>query len=536
MSVSVEPLSWDSVVENPLARARYAELAARDAERPLVERAAAQAREIAPLAFERAEIATQLSRSLASLGAPAEARASADRLRDPRAVAVITGQQPGFLGGPLFTLYKAAHAVVLARAVERACGAPCIPLFWNHSDDHDLDETRGISLVDSQGNVQRLAVDLGRGRPFLSDVVVPDSAKELGERAAALLPAGADRDRVLSLVLPRPGERFAERASRILLESLGRHGLVVFEPRDLRPILSRALARVARSTGEGLERLRSANGRLRSLGFAPPFDDADPALVFARTPAGRERIRLSGHQFSAPSGESWDPRALAAAIERSPDSFSAGVGTRCAVEALALPVVATIRGPGELLYTPSAYCFLPEEARRAAPVEFPRFSATLIESKLAVSLGLLGVPAADLLRDGEAIHKKLAAPAEHPAELALAAMADRLQSQLSEIAPALRDLDPNLERPLEKTVSTTSGALAALRSKVRRSVEDRAGVGGARLRRALAWLRPNQQFQERALPAAPFLVADFDGRIDEILSIVPAAPAGHVLVTFEEHP
>ena len=58
MSVSVEPLSWDSVVENPLARARYAELAARDAERPLVERAAARAREIAPLAFERAEIAT----------------------------------------------------------------------------------------------------------------------------------------------------------------------------------------------------------------------------------------------------------------------------------------------------------------------------------------------------------------------------------------------------------------------------------------------------------------------------------------------
>ncbi|MBU8871991.1 MAG: bacillithiol biosynthesis BshC [Gemmatimonadales bacterium] len=52
---------------------------------------------------------------------------------------VVTGQQPGFLGGPLYTLYKIATTIALARR-RTAEGRPTVPVFWSADDDDDLPE------------------------------------------------------------------------------------------------------------------------------------------------------------------------------------------------------------------------------------------------------------------------------------------------------------------------------------------------------------------------------------------------------------
>src|SRR5688500_1376663 len=54
----------------------------------------------------RDALARALVRQQESFG-QAPAAAAAARLRDPEAVAVVTGQQPVLFGGPLFVLYKA---------------------------------------------------------------------------------------------------------------------------------------------------------------------------------------------------------------------------------------------------------------------------------------------------------------------------------------------------------------------------------------------------------------------------------------------
>lgn len=60
-------------------------------------------------------------------------------LNSPTPGVIITGQQPGFMGGPLYTLYKIATTISLAK-LRSEKGHPTIPVFWAGDDDDDLVE------------------------------------------------------------------------------------------------------------------------------------------------------------------------------------------------------------------------------------------------------------------------------------------------------------------------------------------------------------------------------------------------------------
>src|SRR5690606_15946777 len=95
--------------------------------------------------LSRDKLATSLRAYAERHGAPAQVIANAEALRDPNVHVVVTGQQPGLMGGPLFTVHKVATAIRLCRAINALPDGPrVVPLYWNHSDDHDLDEANRL--------------------------------------------------------------------------------------------------------------------------------------------------------------------------------------------------------------------------------------------------------------------------------------------------------------------------------------------------------------------------------------------------------
>ena len=91
-------------------------------------------RRLSTALFERWEAA------LETWGAPPAAHDALKNLEDAGTRVVITGQQPGPWGGPLYTLYKAATAIALADALRELHGAPVVALFWMQSEDTDWGE------------------------------------------------------------------------------------------------------------------------------------------------------------------------------------------------------------------------------------------------------------------------------------------------------------------------------------------------------------------------------------------------------------
>ncbi len=111
------------------------------------------AAEISSKTYPRAEVARVLEASAKELGAPKAALKNTRLLADEKTYVVATGQQAGFLGGPLYALHKALTAIAVAHQYERDAEAArgFVPVFWVAGDDHDLAEIDHAHFLDSQG-------------------------------------------------------------------------------------------------------------------------------------------------------------------------------------------------------------------------------------------------------------------------------------------------------------------------------------------------------------------------------------------------
>ena len=97
----------------------------------------------------REEIARVVAAQQERRQAPRRARDAAALLADRRTVAVVTGQQAGLFGGPVFTLLKALTALKLAEQVSRDHHAPAVAVFWIDAEDHDWEEIRSCTVYDA---------------------------------------------------------------------------------------------------------------------------------------------------------------------------------------------------------------------------------------------------------------------------------------------------------------------------------------------------------------------------------------------------
>jgi bacillithiol biosynthesis cysteine-adding enzyme BshC len=453
-----------------------------------------------------------LAPAVADALAAQNARLAASPARDAHlaalragAAAVVTGQQVGLFLGPLFTVYKAASAIRVARALRDESGQPVVPIFWLQTEDHDLPEIAACHVPRAHGSALALTLPADAdGRQSIAHRPLPDVVvgclAELGVELAHLPHAAAHLERLARHY--RPGRGWSEAFAGVLAELFAPEGLVLLDPRD--PALATAAAPLHRQALIDAAPLAAAlaerDAALAAAGFAPPVHVRAGAPLSFVHPDGadgpRYRLAPSADGFALVGRDQHCTlAALLAALAADPLSVSSSALLRPIVQDALLPTAAYVGGPGEVAYF-AQLAPLYAAFDLAMPLLVPRARLCVVEPASARLLARLRLASADArrsedellaaARDGDDGDDDLAARLLVPFDAALGAARGELEP-----------LGDGIRAALDKTRQTVGSAVRRLAAKVEQARHHADGELVEAVRRLRRQLFPGGAPQER---------------------------------------
>jgi len=482
----------------------------------------------------REAVAQALVRQQESRGAPA-AGAQAARLRDPRATAIVTGQQAVLFGGPLYVLYKALAAVVVARRLEERRGAPVVPVFWVAADDHDFAEIRSTTVLDEAGQIHDVRYSPRRepaGQPA-ANIVLDDTIGELIEELRGRLPAGLHRDDVIAQIAAcyRPGATFSDAFARLLSSILP--DLVLLDPSDpvlkahCVPVFARELVErspTSRLAAEAGRRLLAAGYHQQvpvRAGFLNLFVYMDGERRAMGAENGTVEVRGLGRRMAVEEAQ----RLLG----EDPSAFSAGVLLRPLSQDHLLPTAAYVGGPAEIAYHaqigPSyAHFGIPR------PALVPRPSLTIVEPAQARALEADELSLPDLQADPQGVLARWARQDYPEVDAAFGRVRAALEKEMAAVESTLASLDPTLKAAADAARGRALHQVEGLQEKAMRALKKRDQTRADRLRRTRDALMPGGSFQERGLGLVSLLARHGAAVVGEIAQRLDPFARGHQVI------
>ncbi|MCC7126054.1 MAG: bacillithiol biosynthesis cysteine-adding enzyme BshC [Acidobacteria bacterium] len=407
-----------------------------------------------------AALAQLLGAQQARRGAPAESRAAAARLADPATRVVITGQQAGLFGGPLFTLLKALTAMKLATEVERDHDVPVVPVFWIDAEDHDWPEVSGCTVLDATlaPHTVRLEDLPGAGERPIARLVLTDAIHAALDDLASTLPQTEFTPDLIDSLRRAyvPGRGMAEAFGVWLETVLGPHGLVVYDASDpaSKPLAQRVFIDEIAAPGATAALAARAGQHLTERGYHAQVTPGDGAISLFHLDGSREGIKASGNEVTI--GERHTTLTeLAAEATTHPEQFSPNVLLRPLVQDAIFPTICYVAGPNELAYLGQLRGIY-ERFGIAMPLMYQRTTATLVDSATLRFLHKHALPLTALRpQDERVLNDLLESQLPPTVDTALTTAATIIGEQMEALARVVPQIDPTLAG----TVNTTQGKL-----------------------------------------------------------------------------
>jgi bacillithiol biosynthesis cysteine-adding enzyme BshC len=436
------------------------------------------------------------------------------RLKDPATLVVTTGQQPGLLTGPLYTIHKALSAVALARICEARWGRPVVPVFWAAGGDHDFAEGNHASWIAADGSTVTMTLrERAPDAPLTPLYREPVGTEILPvlERLAQDLAQTEFGAEVVELFRRwyTPEANLAESCAHVLAELLAPFGVLVFDAthpavkRAQMPHLLKALERAERLDRVLLER----HARLSGEGRDPGVTVGDGAtLVMFEGGQGRDRLVARSPGFHTRRSQE---QLSVAEIERfaaqEPGRFSPNVLLRPAVESALLPTVAYLAGPGELRYLALAEAVYPVlDLPRQKPL--PRWSGMLVDARVDRVLEKFKATLEELMEPGQKLEGRVVRdqlPAD--ARQALAELRSAIGSGYEVLLRAASAIDPTIEKPIQNLCNQAILGTQEAEKRLVNHLKKRQATETLQIARARELVLPLGRPQERVHTVAPWL-------------------------------
>jgi bacillithiol synthase len=477
-------------------------------------------------ADRRKGVAAILERQNRAFGASQPALANIRRLREG-AAAVVTGQQVGLFGGPLFSLLK---ALSVAQIAEKA-GA--VPVFWLASEDHDLAEVNFVNLA-AADHLKKFAVNPPHRENAPVGAVVFDDEITAAVLQVEALFGKSDLSEWLAGSYCK-GETFSSAFAKFYARVLSGLGIVFLDPldRELHAIAQPLYSAALEKSEEINQALQRREQELESAGYhAQVKVTPSHTLCFYLEDGARLPVRHEGESFFA--GQRKISRAdLLAETERCPERFSANVLLRPVVEDYLLPTLCYVGGPSEAAYFAQAEVAYRSLAGRVTPI-VPRIFATLIEPRQAKLMDRYQLKVPDVFVPAEKLREEVAARALPNGVMnSFDSAAAHLDQALAAVQPALEELDKTLVDAAENAGSKMRHQLQSLRDKAARAEARKNSELERHAAELSSLLYPNKELQEREVGAAYFLLKYGTGLLATLKQNLKVGCSGHQVVVLE---
>jgi bacillithiol synthase len=452
---------------------------------------------------------------------------------------VVTGQQIGLFGGPLFTPFKAATAIARTRQ-STAAGAPHAAIFWLAAEDHDFAEINHVVFPtgkDLRTLTYAAPEESAAARP-VGGIVLNESILPLLDQAAEILGASPAMGALAAAY--QPGRTLAQAFADFYRAIFAAQGLLIVDAsgrafhRIGAPVLRAAIERADEFHTALLDRNRA----LEAAGYHAQVAVIDQSsLLFLIDDQSGARIALkrtpaSTHEPNGlwqASGQTYSTADLLGILHSEPERISPSALLRPVFQDFLLSTSTLVGGPAEIAYFAQSGV-LYERILGRQTTALPRFTATLIEPPIGAmlrkhELSIDQVFGADPTSLAQRLAER-AMPAEGRRRLVAANQA--LESDLDALLTWMQSLDKGLGQSAE----TAAGKMRYQMDRLHRLAENFQLQREASLsRHAQAICQsifPNGALQERVHGAAYYFARHGLDLAEMLAGHASAAPATHM--------
>jgi len=280
------------------------------------------------------------------------------KLSNKRTLAIVTGQQLGILGGPLYTFYKIITTIKLSRFLsERYDDYNFVPVFWLEGDDHDFNEVRTTKVINDSNSL----VTIG----YKEEIEEDDAKKSVGfikfDSSINDFFGGLSNEIRETEFTPSlyeklkkfysEGKSFKDAFRELVFDYFDEYGLIIFDPQDaevkklLKPIFRKEITDFRLHT----EKLVHFSATLEELYHAQV--KVKPVNLFLMIDEGRYSIEPVDNEYRLRrKRKSFSQEQLLELLDNEPEKFSPNVLLRPICQDYLFPTAFYIGGPSEISY------------------------------------------------------------------------------------------------------------------------------------------------------------------------------------------
>ena len=457
--------------------------------------------------YSSTDISQIIANQYSNLNKSAITEKNINKLSDKKTLAIVTGQQLGILGGPLYTFYKIITAIKLSRFLsERYDDYNFVPIFWLEGDDHDFNEVRAIKIIDEGNSLLNIGykeeIEEDDAKQSVGHIKFDSTIQDFFDNLGKNLKDTEFKVQLLNELKDfySEGKSFKEAFKDLIFKYFDEYGLIIFDPQEievkrlLKPIFKKEITDFRLHT----EKLVHLSATLEELYHAQV--KVKPVNLFLTYDGGRHSIEPVDNEFRLRrKRKSFTYDQLVELLENEPEKFSPNVLLRPICQDFLLPTAFYIGGPSEISYFAQIKP-LYEFYDIVQPIIYPRSSATILESTIENVLEKHSVQINDIFIDVENIKKKIInSVAESSIDAMFDGLTNQVESAFDQLKEKLIDLDKTIADSSNRYRDKIFSSINELKSKAEKAQQKKYEVTLRQIDRAAINLFPNSNLQEREL-------------------------------------